>query len=184
MGATRIKLRQFRVSCMNQNVLGYLFVLMSYLSFIRPRRFCVWCQIFFQTEERMRQKNKIKQKKHYLYHFEIKMLFDVISSIQNWHAKYNVDQSDSDLSFLDENTSFTLTFNRIALMLYLKFLKWRTQWKKDKYFLFVLWKIVLKLRRTLTSNTNIYCLGIIIFLKCLEMINACMPAFKTLMFII
>ena len=46
------------------------------------------------------------------------MLFGIITSIQNWHVKYNVAQSDSDLSFQDENTSFTLTFNSIALMIY------------------------------------------------------------------
>ena len=43
------------------------------------------------------------------------MLFGVITNIQNWHAKYNGAQSDSDLSFLCENSSFTFTFNRIAL---------------------------------------------------------------------
>ena len=35
------------------------------------------------------------------------MLFDVISSTENVHAKCSVVKSDSDLSLLDENTSFT-----------------------------------------------------------------------------
>ena len=65
------------------------------------------------------------------------MLFGVFSSIQNWHAKYNVAQSDSDLSFLCENTSFTLTFDRIALNKYWKF--WRLKkmaGKKTNMFVF------------------------------------------------
>ena len=81
--------------------------------------------------------NKIKQK-HFLRHFNIKMLFGVISIIQNWHAKYNIAKSDSDLSFLDKNTSFTLTFNDIALII-LECLKLeRICRKKDKYIFFVL----------------------------------------------
>ena len=64
-----------------------------------------------------------------------KMLFQVC--IQNWHAKYNVALSDSDLSFLCENTSFTLTFNRIALIIYWKFLKLKKMTgKKTNYFIF------------------------------------------------
>ena len=63
------------------------------------------------------------------------MLFGIISStsIQNWHAKYNVAQSDSGLSFLDENTLFTLT--SIALH-WLYTGHFGNCSKKDKYFLF------------------------------------------------
>ena len=46
------------------------------------------------------------------------MLFGVISSIQNWHAKYNVAHSGLEISFLGVNTSFTLTFNSVALIIY------------------------------------------------------------------
>ena len=63
------------------------------------------------------------------------MLFGVFSNMQNWHAKYNVAQSELDLSFLDENVSFTLTFNTIALIMVLEIE--RNCRKKDKYLLFV-----------------------------------------------
>ena len=68
------------------------------------------------------------------------MLFGVISRLQNWHTNYIVAQrlliSDSDKSFLDENTSFNLTFNKIALIMYWKLKKMAG--KKEKHFLFVL----------------------------------------------
>ena len=73
---------------------------------------CLTSDFFFQTEEGMRptnKNNKIKPK-NVLCHFKIKMMFGVISSLQIWHANYNAAQRDSDKSFLDENTSFTLTF--------------------------------------------------------------------------
>ena len=92
---------------------------------------------------------KNKNKKHFLCHFKMKMLFDVISSIQNWHAKVNVAQSDSDISFLDENTFFTLTFNRIALIIYWNFLKLRK----------IVCFTILCVR---WCQTEIYCLGLIL----------------------
>ena len=67
------------------------------------------------------------------------MMFGVISSLQNWHADYNVPQSDSDKSFLDENTSFTLAFNRIALIMYWAFLKLK-KWQEKRQIFFVCFK--------------------------------------------
>ena len=113
-------------------------------------------RLFFQTEEGMRGIFFFK----FLCHFKIKMLSGVISSLQNWLANYNVAQSDSDKLFLGENTSFALTFNRIALIMYWKFLKLKKWQEKRQLFLFVLWKIVLKPRCALTSKTEIYCLGL------------------------
>ena len=49
------------------------------------------------------------------------MLFDAISSTENVHAKCSVAQSDSDFSLLDDNTSFTLTFTKNALIIQWKF---------------------------------------------------------------
>ena len=63
------------------------------------------------------------------------MMLDVISSIHNWHAKCNVAQRDLDKSFLEKNTSCTLTFNRIALIMYQKFLKLeKWQEKRQQFF--------------------------------------------------
>ena len=64
-------------------------------------------RFLFQIEEAIRQtkKQKTKTNKIPIFHFKVEMLFDVFSSIQNWHAKYIVAESDSDLLFLDENTS-------------------------------------------------------------------------------
>ena len=45
------------------------------------------------------------------------MLFDAISSTENVHATCSVAQSDPDLSLLDENTSFILTFTKNALII-------------------------------------------------------------------
>ena len=75
----------------------------------------------------MRQTNKNNKIKHFICHFKI---------MQNWHVKYNVAQSDSDLSFLCENSSFTFTFNRIALIIYWKFLKLK-KWQEKRQIFFV-----------------------------------------------
>ena len=70
----------------------------------------------------------------------INMLFGVISSIQDWHEKYNVAQSYSDLSFLCENTSLTLTFNSIALIIYWEFLTLKKMEGNRQIFLFCFMK--------------------------------------------
>ena len=67
----------------------------------------------------------------------MKMLFSVFLSIHNLHEKYNITQSDPDLSFPDENTSFTLAFNSTALIIYSKFWKLKALQEYDKYVLFV-----------------------------------------------
>ena len=70
------------------------------------------------------------------------------------HAKYRVDKSDLDFSYLNENTSFTLAINRNPL-------KFRCLNKITHIILFVLWKIMLKHRRWLTSTTEINCIGLL-----------------------
>ena len=80
----------------------------------------------------MRQAKKI----HFQCHFKTKIMFDAISSTQNWHAKLNFAKSDLDLYFLNVITSFTCGD---ALIVYLE---------------------VPEIGRKYVPNTEIYCLGL------------------------
>ena len=89
------------------------------------------------------------------------MLFDAISSTENVHSKCSVAQSDSDLSLLDDNTSFTLTFNKNALITQWKFRELNKIADKILYIFVCFMENCPQPRSALTSNTEMYRLRLI-----------------------
>ena len=86
---------------------------------------CVWRQILFPNwgeYEANKQKLNIKTK-HISYAIKCCLVFFQVYNVQNWRGKYNIAQSDSDIFFQDENASFILILNIIALIIYQKFWK-------------------------------------------------------------